>query len=104
MDKTILERIWQKIWNYEDLTLAEVCLAGFNNNTIEELSWDERNKKTRVLCPREDCKGYLQLRESKNDWGPYIGCTNTEKCTFHITLKKLKEKSSEKKLDDYIDA
>ena len=89
-----LQRIWQKIWNYEDLTLSEVCLAGFNNNTREALSWDEHDKKTRVLCPKKGCEGYLQFRESKHEgWEPYIGCTNTDGCAFHISLKKLREKS-----------
>ena len=79
-----------KYYNGQKLSLIECIII----NAFEALESDE-NGNSKVKCPNDGCNGTLVLKESRHEYGPYVGCTS-KACNFYITIKKMKEMKDKK--------
>lgn len=75
----------------EKINLEELIILGLDLD--DAFRPDDLTGNSIIECPKiheTDCEGTLILRESKYDYGPYIGC-GSKACNFYLTIKQLKE-------------
>ena len=71
----------------QKVSLEEALLIGVLG---DELGYPNELGQSRIRCPN-NCAGTLIEKESRYDYGPYIGCT-AKSCNYHTTIKKLNDK------------
>ena len=77
-----------KYYNGQKITFEEFVLLGVPDALVPD-----NYGNSIVECPNKDrgCDGTLIIKESRNGYAPYIGCTS-QACNFYTTFKKVKDK------------